>query len=135
MIDFISSEFRKISIKAIERYSKQLGCEKKSVQLFLGLDADGNNIYGYLQNYTSAKKITFLNLLGVKIDFKGYSMIAPQFIKKALGNFAKSLECEQKDVRVVIILNDDNVLLWLYKNGSSVKKINFEDLFADMPET
>lgn len=135
MIDFIIRESKKIMYDCCERHSKQKGLKVENVQLILGLDEKGNNTYTICENYVAKVDMTFLNVLGVPIDFRGYSLIAPQFIQKALVNFAIKNECESyNQIKVMCIpekidLKKYNVRLFLYKGKDFIEEIEFSDLF------
>ena len=135
MIDFISGEFKKISKNAITRIANELNDSSANVQLVLSLNEDGDNGYTALHNYRVHKKLTFLQLLGVRIDFKGYSLIAPPFIRKALNIFAESEGVDVSKISVMILENNGDVVLFLYVGGNALRQIVFEDLFAETPDT
>jgi len=135
MIDFISGEFKKISKNAITRIANELNDSSANVQLVLSLNDDGDNGYTALHNYRVHKKLTFLQLLGVRIDFKGYSLIAPPFIRKALHSFAEAEGVDVSKINVMILENNGDVVLFLYVGGNALRQIVFEDLFAETPDT
>lgn len=95
MIDFIQSEFKKIILKCC-------GKHEGDVVLVLGLDEEGQNtytilnyIYDYEQNqmmgydWSKQKSLTINEVLGVKIDFLGYSALSEPFIQKSVLRFAQ----------------------------------------------
>jgi hypothetical protein len=131
MIDIIVSQFGEISKKAIKRYSSSYGTTPENVQISFSLDADGEVIYRVYNNYKKIEDVTFLNILDVRIDFKGYSFIAPPFIQKTIVRFANELGVKIQNVFVMLYLNDDNALkLNLFNMGEFVKSFELEDLFT-----
>lgn len=134
MIDFISGEFKKISKNAITRIAGSLNDSPNNVQLLLSLNSEGDNVYTSMHNYRKLEEITFLKLLGVRIDFKGYSLIAPPFIRKALHSFAETEGVEITKVSVMILDNNGEIVLFLYVGGNALRQIVFEDLFAESPD-
>ena len=93
---------------------------------------DYNVVYRMYNNYKKVEDVTFLNILGVKIDFKGYSVYAPPFIKKTLLRFANELSSDNQNVFVMLYLTDENDLqLSLYNLGEYVKNFDLEELFTN----
>ncbi len=141
MIDLIQSEFRKIVIKCINRYAKDNTLSPDNVQLMLGSKED-ENTYQIMVDYAKIEDYSIMQVLGVRVDFLGYSKIAPPFILKSLVRFAKRLNKDEKkamdrakiDVEVMCVkdLNErgkEIINLFLYKGGQYVETIEFEDLF------
>ncbi len=135
MIDFISNEFKKISTKALDRFANELKVDRKDIQVLLKLDKNGDAAYDLMQGYKKVRELTFMNILGVKIDFKGYSLIAPDFIAKSLTQFSSDLEISNSAVSVMIVAKgNEDIAMWLYNGGAAVKKIEIEELFGHSPE-
>ena len=132
MIELIQSEFRKIVLNIINRYAKDNSLNADNVQLMLGLTGIENN-YHVLVNYVKKKDVSIMDILGVKIDFLGYSKLAPPFIAKSLMRFSYKLEANAE----VMCVKDYNekgkeiINLFLYKDGDYVETIEFEDLFNE----
>lgn len=144
MVDFIAKEFGKISEKCIRKYADLTKSNPEEIQLVMSLDAKSENRYSIMKNYKKIivkdnsgedtypyASISFINVLGVKIDFKGYSLIAPPFIKQSIKNFADDLECSPSHVFVWVIFDGEKTLLRLFKLGEYVKDIKFDELFVN----
>lgn len=144
MIDIIVSQFREISKKAINRFSGSYDTTPQRVQISFSLKAievedenkqknvDYNVVYRVYKDYQKVEDVTFLNILGVKIDFKGISIFAPPFIKKTLLGFAKELGSDNQSVFVMLYLTDeDDLQLSLYNLGQHVKNFGLEELFTN----
>jgi hypothetical protein len=56
----------------------------------LGLKED-ENTYQIMVDYAKVEDYSIMQVLGVRVDFLGYSKIAPPFILKSLVRFAKRL--------------------------------------------
>ncbi len=125
------SEFKKTAVKAIERYAKELGKEEKDVQLLLGTKDDGKNLFKLLTEYKPLKEITFNDILGVKIDFSGKSMIVPGYIREIIGMLAQQNEIGVLTAANVIVYKEkEDVKLYLYNGTKPVKPINLKELFG-----
>ena len=138
MIDLIQSEFRKIVLKCITRYAKDNTLNPDNVQLMLGLNEEGNT-YQIMVDYVKKEDYNIMQVLGVRVDFLGYSKIAPPFILKSLVRFAERLKKSEEleiDVEVMCVkdVNEKGkeiINLFLYKGGQYVETIEFADLFNE----
>lgn len=133
MQDFITSETTKIFSKAIKRYAKDDGLDHENVSVLLKLipDGDGDRKVGYeiCHNHQPVKEVTIMQILGRLIDLKGYSIIVPPQIKKIIEGFEEELGVG--DVEVCVYLDradDEEVLFFLYKAGSLVRKFNLDEV-------
>ena len=130
MLDFITEKFTDIVSKCLDKNAKELNTTKKNVQLIFKLGGDGEAEYLITKEYTTIKVLTFMEVLGVKIDFKGYSLFVPNFIKGALNRFCESDNIEVSKVSVVTYFNDNKeMVMWLYNGNQYVKQIELESLF------
>jgi hypothetical protein len=114
MIDLIQSEFRKIVLKCINRYAKDNTLNPDNVQLMLGLNEEGNT-YQIMVNYAKKEDFSIMQVLGVRVDFLGYSKIAPPFILKSLVRFAERLKKSDEEVykilgQIMVKAKKENIL-------------------------
>jgi hypothetical protein len=139
MIDLIQSEFRKIVLKCINKYAKDNNLNPDNVQLMLGLNEEGNT-YQIMVDYAKKENFSIMDVLGVRVDFLGYSKIAPPFILKSLVRFAERLKKSDEELKFdveVMCVKDVNekgkeiINLFLYKGGQYVETIEFADLFNE----
>ena len=71
-----------------------------------------------------------MEVLGVKLDFKGYSLFVPNFINGALNRFCDEATITTENVRVVLSFDEkDNMTMWLYNASTYVKQVTLESLF------
>ena len=135
MIDFIQSETKKMMYKCCERYAKDKGLSVESVQLILGLDENGNT-YTICEDYVRKENYDIMQVLGVKIDFLGYSKLAPPFILKSLVRFSEEHKISLDKVLVMCVptkneRGKNDILLFIYNDNQYVETINFDDLFRE----
>jgi hypothetical protein len=127
MIDFISAEFTKICKKAIEKFSDDLQTPKEDVAITFNLK-NGEVYYNLLKDFKVYKEVTFMEILGVRIDFKGYSMLVPPFIQKSLLGFCEEFKIEESKVNVMALLVQENICLVLFNDTEQIKQIRLDDL-------
>jgi hypothetical protein len=135
MIDFIQSETKKMMYKCCERYSKDKGLNVEGVQLILGIDENGNT-YTICEDYVRKENYDIMQVLGVKIDFLGYSKLAPPFILKSLVRFSKEHKISLDKVLVMCVptkneKGKNDILLFIYNDNQYVETIDFDDLFRE----
>lgn len=132
MEEFIINETKKIFAKAIKRFAKKDGIEQENVSILLYLkDGDEGKEVGYkiCHNHLPQRESRIMEILGVLIDIKGYSMLVPPQIKKIIENF--EIELGTADVEVCVYLDredDDEVRYFLYNNGAFVKEFYLADV-------
>ena len=135
MIDFIQSETKKVMYKCCERHAKRYQMATDDVQLILGLDENGNT-YTVCENYEPKEHLDILGVLGVRIDFLGYSHLAPPFILKSLVRFSEKHSIDLDKVKVMCIPSTNekgkpDVLLFVYNDSEYVETISFAELFRE----
>jgi hypothetical protein len=76
-----------------------------------------------------------MDILGVSIDFKGYSMLVPPQIKKILENFSQELNSTNVEVMVYLGREDENddedeneVIYFLYDAKRKVKRFKLSEV-------
>jgi len=102
MIEVISNQAKKMMFDCCNRYAKLKSIHLSSVQLLLGLDENGNT-YKVCEDYQPKISYDIMGVLGVKIDFLGYSQIAPPFILKSLVRLSHQYGIDLKEVSVMCI--------------------------------
>jgi len=139
MIDFIQSETKKMMYKCCERYATSNKKSIDDIQLILGLDVNDENEpnkYTICESYLPKKELSIMEVLGVKIDFLGYSKLAPPFILKSLIRFATDNEVDYEKICIMCVptrneKNKPDILLALYNGMEYIETITFSDLFRE----
>ena len=131
MEEFIISETTKIFSKAINRFSKNEKQNPLNTSLILSLSEDEEKKVEYqiCFEHQPVRKLSIMEVLGVKIDLKGYSLLVPPQIKKIIENFITELGSESAEVSVYLDREDENqVMYFLYKDGHLVKRFELQDV-------
>ena len=132
MEDFIINETKKIFNKAIKRFSKNDKVEQEQVSILLYLkEEDGEMVTGFkvCHHHHPVKETKMMEILGVLIDLKGYSMLVPPQIKKIIENFQYELQSKNVELCVYLDRKDDNeVLYFLYNDGAFLKDFLLQDV-------
>jgi hypothetical protein len=144
MVEFIGNETKKILFKACERYANANQKKLDQIQLILGLnvvkaetgefgilDENELNKFTICEAYSPKKELTIWEVLNVrpKLDFLGYSKLAPPFIFKSLMRFSETYKI---DLDKVFILcqpgyneKKPDMQLALYNGYEFIKEIKF----------
>jgi hypothetical protein len=129
MMEVIVDKFNEIIYRACERYGKLEGVEASKMQVLFSLDDEGEVKYSLLKEYRPYKEVTFNEILNVKIDFRGYSLIVPPFIKDTINNCSEELQASVKNLFVMCLVKRDmDVGIYLYNEKEPVKEIILADL-------
>lgn len=138
----ISNQVTEIITETIHRFSQEFAAEEKDVQVYLGLDEEGENLYRICKNYQSIRKIGFTNngILKPKIDFSGKSQFVPPVINQLLKATAAAHGIEENKVGVMLAKawrkaegeeEASEVIVPLLFDGTSlVKELTHEELFS-----
>ncbi len=128
MVDFIIEKFNEIVSKACSRYGQEQSVEADKIQVLFRLGDENEVEYFILKEYKEIQKVTFNNILNVRIDFKGYSMIVPPFIQKVLLKYSEEMNLEPNKLSVICIpQSNSRVVLCLYSEKNFVKQVNIEE--------
>lgn len=137
MVGFIASETRKIIFKCCSRYATENKKNLDQIQLIMSLnqaaeDETSLNSYDICEEYKKKKSLTIWEVLNVRprLDFLGYSKLAPPFIYKALIRFAEKYKIELDKVSILCQpgLDDKNkpdVQLALYNGYEFIAEVLF----------
>jgi hypothetical protein len=133
MEDFIISETRKIFWKAINRFGENDKVDPQETSILMGLEReDGGEqtlTYRICYHHIPVRETNIMELLGVKIDLKMYSLLVPPQIKKILENFQE--EDKSKKVEVCVYLDrkeDEQVIYFLYNDGQKIRDFELKDV-------
>lgn len=135
MIDFIQNETKKLMYGCCERHAKKYETQTDKVQLVLGLNEEGNT-YTICNQYAPVEKIDILGVLGVKIDFLGYSRIAPPFILKSILRFSEKHDSHPAETKVLCLpykneKGKNDMHLFVYNGTNYLETITFAELFDE----
>lgn len=131
MQEFIVSETSKIFTRGIKRYVEKHKVDLHDVSILLYLQRDEEVGYQIYVNGSYVEDVTIKDILGVKmIDLKGYSVIAPPYIRKFLLDFKEELKSDKSDVSVYLDESGDDVRFFLYDNGKLIKEVFLNELLG-----
>jgi hypothetical protein len=132
MQEFIISETTKIFSKAIHKFGQKDNVSPENVSIILYLKGEGEDRevgYKICHDFIPVKEVTIMDVLGVKFDFKGYSLLVPPQIKKIIENF--ELDFQSQSIEVCVFLHrqeDDEVIYFLYNSGQLVRGFELQDV-------
>lgn len=131
----LETQTKKIMKNAIVRYAKEEEIETKRIQLLIYTDnPDLEPKYKVLKNNRELKKVSFNEILNVKLDFLGREILATPFITNTIKRLMRESNCEFKEVNVLVYLTDvaEDVNLFFFVGTKANKSLSFDYLFNEL---
>jgi|TARA_R110002012_G_scaffold57024_1_gene146696 hypothetical protein len=131
--DIALSETKSVFKKALRNFAKknEVGCSEN--QLLIRANAEGVPFYTYCIDYEEKNRISFKEVLGVKIDFKNREAVAEPFISKTISRLKDKHSCNSDDVKIYACTFDEkakDVYLFGYIKNQKIGQISFDWLFS-----
>ena len=137
MNDFIKdialSETKSVFKKALVNFAKKNEVDCTKNQLLIRANAEGTPFYTYCINYQEKSRLSFKELIGVKVDFKNREAIAEPFISKTISRLKEKHSCNADDVKIYACTFDEkakDVYLFGYIKNQKIGQISFDWLFS-----
>lgn len=146
-------EFDRIVIKAVKHHYKIISAADsclKDVRLFLSLDMTGKKpktIFRLMlvrrqhpEDVAAGSPAITLSdhvldftrdILCLKFDLKGYSVIVPKFLARTLVKLATANAIAVQDIGAMLAVQDDQVHAFLYNKTHSVRLIEMQEIFSE----
>lgn len=121
-----------IMLKGIERYAGEYGVEPKDVQIHVMADSGDGVLYKMCQGWRPKEEVTFLQIMGKKMDLLGFEMLSTPFMRKSLDKFANEFDTDVKNVSVFLANHQGSVALAVYSSTQCVKTLTLKQHFEDM---
>ena len=132
----LETQTKKIMSVAIKRYSEEEKVETNQVQLLISTDdPDCEPQYQVLIHNKPVKKVSFNEILNVKLDFLGRELIATPFITSSLKKMIRANNCSYEEANVLIYATDkeaEDIQLYFFVNHTATQSMTFTDIFADI---
>lgn len=130
MQEFIVEQTNKIFSKCIKNFSKADKVEQNEVSILMHLQGEEREVgFKICHHHQPVKEVTIMNVLGVRIDIKGFSLFVPPQIKKIIEGFES--EVGSKNIELCVYLNreeEDEVRYFLYNDGAYLKEVFLKDV-------
>jgi len=131
--DLALSETRSVFKKALVNFAEKNDVTCPENQLLIRANSEGTPYYTYCIAFNEKKRVTFKEVLGVKVDFKNREQIAEPFITKTIGRLSDKHSCAVDDVKIYACTFDDkakDVFLFGYIKNEKIGQIPFDWLFS-----
>jgi hypothetical protein len=132
MIDIFISGIKKDFIKNIDRISKELGCDVKSVQIRLkfGTTNEKPILYGICKDYALVKQSTFKEIMDITLDLKGREMIMTPPLYEAMKKYCIEAQCAKiEDFSAFLFNHEGQVAVAMYNGSNCFKVCEISKLF------
>lgn len=129
MVNAIIGKFNEIVYRACERYAKEENVGTEGIQVLFSMDEQDDVKYQIAKNYAPIKDVTFNQILNVRIDFKGYGMIVPEFIKRTILMYADEYKTRPQELFVMAQPKTiKDVTLFMYEGKKYKEQIKLDEL-------
>ena len=127
------SETKSVFKKALVNFAKKNEIECTKNQLLIRANPEGTPFYTYCIDYAEKNRVSFKEVLGVKVDFKNREQIAEPFITKTIARLSDQHHCKVDDVKIYACTFDEkakDVFLFGYIKNQKIGQISFDWLFS-----
>jgi hypothetical protein len=127
------SETKSVFKKALVQFAKKNEVTCPENQLLIRANGEGVPYYTYFISFAEKNRLTFKEVLGVKVDFKNREQIAEPFISKTINRLSEKHACNLDDVKIYACTFDPkakDVYLFGYIKNQKIGQISFDWLFS-----
>ena len=129
----LETQTKNVMKNAIIRYAEENKVDKKRIQLLIYTDnPELDPKYKILKDNKEFKKVSFNELLNVKLDFLGREILATPFISNTIKRLMTESNCEYKEVNVLAYLLNENINLFFFVGTKANKPLSFNYLFNEL---
>ena len=131
----LEKQTKKIMLSAIKRFAEENNVSNERVQLLIYTDnTDLEPKYKVLLDNKELKKVSFNELLNVKLDFLGREIIATPFITNTINRLMKESNCNYDEVNVLIYPKDkeEDINLYFFIGTKPNKPLRMNYLFNEL---
>lgn len=131
----IFEKTRDIMSKGINRFAEQYGTENTNVQIRITADdseTKGGLKYTMCQEWQPKEDVTFLQIMGRKIDLLGYEYLSAPFMRKSVEKFAADHDSTLENTSAFLSVYKDTIAVSVFKDTECVRSLLLEKHFAEM---
>jgi|TARA_R110000822_G_scaffold47109_4_gene125145 hypothetical protein len=129
----LEKQTKKIMLEAIKRYAKENDVSSERVQLLIYTDnSELEPKYKVMVDNKELKKVSFNDILNVKLDFLGREMIATPFITNTINKLMRESECEYNEVNVLVYPKEKELNLYFFVGTKPNKPIDLKYVFNEL---
>jgi hypothetical protein len=129
----IFEKTRDIMLKGIGRHAQENGLQANQVQIrIVAAEAQGELKYTMCEEWQPKKDVTFLQIMGRKVDLLGYQYLSTPFMLKSIEKFAKDHEGTLENTSAFLSKYKDSIAVSVFKDTECVRSLTLEKHFAEM---
>lgn len=122
-MSIIANEFKYSMLRSIEKYSKQIGCDEKNVQIAFELDGN-ENVYKIARDFVCIEEVKLNDILFLNPVYSMFKWKIPGTLNKCLRDLSKEIGDR---FTVYVEKSNTDVRVMLSANGKHVKDISIEN--------
>ena len=125
----IFGKTQKIMKTGISKYSKELEITKESTQILVTSDEANGVDYTICESWKPNFKVSFKDIMDVRVDLLGFEMMAPPFLRKSVDMYANYYDTLPKEINLFIFEKNDKVGVAVYDKTVFKEAISLEKQF------
>jgi len=115
---------KKIMNNGIDKYAEAYKVPSNRVQIKVTNNQNGTVFYSMCKDFKEVENVSFLQIMGKKMDIFQYELLASPFLKKSLHLYSKETNDDIENVCSFIMqIKDKNIGISFYngyKNGKNI---------------
>ncbi len=113
----------------ISKYSKQFGLGKEEVQILVTSNQSEEVNYMICTKWNPKQKISFKNIMDVKVDILGFEALASPFLHKSVEMYAKYYDGAVSEVNLFLFEKNKKIGVAVYLGKTFKETLTLEKQF------
>ena len=137
-MNIYKGQFNRVMKKAIRSHAAGLQLSDDQVQFLMRLqtiDYQGNQatipLFNFMVRHKPEEESVQISDIVGKLDFFNVADLVPPFVLKSLLRMCQDFDIETGKISVMVVLDKNEVRLFLYKGGECVKQLADDDIFSN----
>jgi len=125
----IYAKTQKIMKTGISKYSKEYQNTNEETQILVQSNDVESVNYTMCSKWKPKNKVSFKDIMDVKIDLLGFEMMASPFLRKSVEMYAKYYKTDNSDINLFIFEKKDKLGIAIYEQTNFKEAITLEKQF------
>ena len=125
----IFQKTQKIMNTGIGKYSRINEVTEEQTQILVKAEGDENVNYSICKEWKPLDKVTFKQIMDVRVDILGFEMLASPFLRKSVEMYCKYYKTISDDMNLFIFKKDSKLGLAVYEKNNFKEILTLEKQF------
>jgi hypothetical protein len=123
----IFQKTQKIMNTGIGKYSRINEVTEEQTQILVKAESDDKVNYSICKEWKPLEKVTFKQIMDVRVDILGFEMLASPFLRKSVNMYSKYYESD--DINLFIFKKDSKLGIAVYDKNNFKEILTLEKQF------